>query len=267
MNRPQKFLIALLFLLICAIPACGKAPDPGTPSPAYSFSPDPDAPAEVDELVLYEAEHDRTEELMALIAPAAIDRFGEDALRDFICQMNRVLSGTVNSWQTSYTGGEDHRGGEGVRSSSYKMTIFAQREVWLLFYTVCTEDSSGTGGVGITDMALTPVGTWQQACQDRETFEALRSGFQLREPERYSRDVVYEGKSYTGYSVACLQAVSSAYGDEERCLELMELLSGEYGFEGDAARARQDGDALLIEDEAGKKFYVRQEGGAVVVEQ
>ena len=83
-------MIGLVLLLGGLLASCGlpSAPPPPASSPPPQFAVSPDAPTALDELILYEIEHKRTEDLLARVSPSSLEHYGEPALRETIGRMN-----------------------------------------------------------------------------------------------------------------------------------------------------------------------------------
>lgn len=268
-------MICLVLLLGGLLSSCGlpSAPPPPESSPPPQFAVSPDAPTELDELILYEIEHKRTEELLARISPSSLEHYGEPVLRERISRMNDLLHGTVIRWQAETTGYSSYRGRGGRRSTSYLMKLFTQQEIWYLSYEVCTEDTSGPDhrndrrSLGLTKLVLHASSRWQEMGRlSYEEYQARAEGFQIWEPDQYAREVRYPGKGYTGYSVAYLQAISPTFGTSEACaLAMMEALETSCGFVGDITWGEgagignllaEQGATECVEDEKGTRFYL-----------
>lgn len=274
----MKYCIGML-IGICLLTGCSMLPSAWyrlaesqiyQQNPVYDVAED--APTKLEDIILYEIAHNRTEELMDRFAPSTVEELGEENLRAQIEQMNEILHGTIERHTVETTGFSSYRGRGGKRSTGYLMTLYTDKEIFLLFYQNCTEDTSApdhknnSQSIGLTSMCLIPAYLWH----DREnTPRDAREGVKIYQPERYARDIAYPDKTYTMYSIEYLQVTSTAYSFEtEICHTLMDLLSTQCGFVGDITYAESNtiesslyGSAFtqMVQDENGTKFYIKTE--------
>lgn len=266
---------------LCLLSGCGilpsvwyrlEAAEPKRyqPKPVYDVAED--SPTKLEDIILYEIAHNRTEELMARFAPSTVEELGEDNLRAQIEQMNEILHGTIQRHTVETTGFSSYRGRGGKRSTGYLMTLYTDKEIFLLFYRNCTEDTSAPDrknnvrSIGLTSLCLIPASLWYD---HENTPEDAREGVRIYEPEQYARDISNPNKTYTMYSIEYLQVTSTAYSFEPKiCYTLMDLLSTQCGFEGDITYAESNtiesslyGSEFtqLVQDENGTKFYIKTE--------
>lgn len=239
-------------------------------SPSYDV--DENAPTKLEDIILYEIENNRTEELMARFAPSTVEEVGEETLRAKIEELNEILHGTIQRYTVETTGFSSYRGRGGKRSTGYLMTLFTDKEIFLLFYRDCTEDTSAPDhkdnpqSLGLIRMQLIPASLWHDwENKPKDDEESV----QIYKPEQYARDITYPGKSYTAYSIEYLQVTSTEYSFEtEICHTLMELLSTQCGFAGDITYAESNtiesslyGSEFteLVEDANGTRYYIKTE--------
>lgn len=239
-------------------------------SPSYDV--DENAPTKLEDIILYEIENNRTEELMARFAPSTVEEVGEETLRAKIEELNEILHGTIRRYTVETTGFSSYRGRGGKRSTGYLMTLFTDKEIFLLFYRDCTEDTSAPDhkdnpqSLGLIRMQLIPASLWHDwENKPKDDEESV----QIYKPEQYARDITYPGKSYTAYSIEYLQVTSTEYSFEtEICHTLMELLSTQCGFAGDITYAESNtiesslyGSEFteLVEDANGTRYYIKTE--------
>lgn len=277
-----------IFLCISLLTGCGivsqvfhQLEEPEDLPKVRTYDTDEDAPTKLEDIILYDINNNQTEELMARFSPSMVDAVGEDDARAFIRELNEILHGTIQHYTIEKTGFSSYRGRGGKRSTGYLMTLFTDREIFLLFYQDCTEDTSGPDhknnrqSIGVTDMQLYPASLWHNRENRGQEDEVP---LKIYRPENYARDITDPGKSYTGYSIEYLQVNSMTYSlDEALCHALMELLSTQCGFVGDITYAESDtiesslygtDFTQMVEDARGTRFYIKTEyrksGGAQI---
>ncbi|MDO4669179.1 MAG: hypothetical protein Q4A63_05125, partial [Butyricicoccus pullicaecorum] len=106
----MKYCIGML-IGICLLTGCSMLPSAWyrleesqiyQQNPVYDVAED--APTKLEDIILYEIAHNRTEELMDRFAPSTVEELGEENLRAQIEQMNEILHGTIERHTVETTG-------------------------------------------------------------------------------------------------------------------------------------------------------------------
>ncbi|MBS6196581.1 MAG: hypothetical protein KH828_13515 [Clostridiales bacterium] len=129
------------------------------------------------------------------------------------------------------------------------------------------DESVNKANVGLQKLAILPVsvlygeeGMYGSSAEQIYQEIAEVEGIFLKEPETASRDKKYEGKSYTGYSIAYLQEVLYDGAVRSGCESFMDALDSA-GFQGDIAEletlysAPEESDNPDEEEKLRKEIY------------
>ena len=218
-----------------------------------------------------------SEHILKLFSDQVIAEIGEDKLRNSIEKMADTIQGELLSFRTQESGGSGQRGGSGITTRTYTITMFTDMDIYELYFSKVTMDTmhdekESKANKGIHRIVLLPVSIVYENTETGETRYSRyldKTGVFFEESAAAARDVSYPGKGYTGYSIACLQEKFYDAARKESCETLMDLLDS-VGFQGDitdisfpetdgesAARAAE-GYTMRITDETGTEFFIAE---------
>ena len=228
-------------------------------------------------IIMSDLERPTSDHIVALFSPRVISEIGEDHLRESIEAMKNIFKGELLGYETRQNGGSGQRGGRGVTSRTYTIVIYTDMDIYELYLYYVTDDSSSNdsetnrANVGLQRMVAFPVSIvyGEEGLGGSSPYPDYfdREGVFYVEAVEAARNITYEGKGYTGYSIAVLQAFHYEIAVKKSCEALMELLA-QAGFEGDIenisytseedfADAYEAGYNVTLVDASQNRFFIQ----------
>lgn len=225
-------------------------------------------------IIMSDIERGSSDHIIKLFSSQVISEIGEKELRHAIENMQNVFQGELVSYKTLPSGSSGHRGGQGVTTEGYKVAVYTDMDIYEMYLEYVTEDSSSDDwqktrdNIGLHRIVILPVSvSYDTHGAEGSKYEDYldKEGVFYMEADPAARNVTYEGKGYTGYSIVYLQEEFYEAADPDSCERLMEVLDL-VGFKGDItaisymdAEDASAGDySMILRDEAGKDFYIRK---------
>ncbi|MDD2980532.1 MAG: DUF5104 domain-containing protein [Hespellia sp.] len=242
-------------------------------------------PDEYTQAIMTDVEKQETDIIMMLFSEKVKSQIGVETLKKDIRSMEEQIKGEILSYSTFYDGGSGHRGGSGVTTRYYTVLIYTDMEIYEMSLTYVTENSTSEdeaenkASLGMERIVVLPVSNIYQ--EDGLYGENIReeyfdkAGAYAESPDKLAREVTYEGKSYTGYSIEYLQEKLFDSARRDGCESFMEQMDNT-GFQGDIDNITeihentkselQDeyeaGFNMMLEDSAGQEFLVETENSS-----
>ena len=227
-------------------------------------------------VIMSDIERQSSDYITAMFSDKVISDIGEEELRASIEEMERLFQGELLSYETQPSGGSGHRGGNGETTETYKVIIYTDMDIYEMYLYYVTVDTSSDdfavnpANEGVHRIVVFPVSVSYggNGLEDTPYPDYLdKEGVFCVAGEEAARNVKYDNKSYTGYSIAYLQVSHYESAVKESCENLMEILST-VGFAGDItdityiseedfAKAYEAGYNRMITDTSENRFFVQ----------